>query len=421
MRYLHVIGLACCLCPLPSYADPDKQAMLAMTVRVVCSSGGKQQLSIGSGFLVGDSGRFVVTNAHVVEPCIAAPVVLIASKTTGEPIKVSSKIVWRSKKSDLTDFAILSLDSPLRIPGAAFATSQTVASGDPVWAVGFPGAADKVVSTAYLAIPTLAAGQVSRVVRGPSNGVTNGPGLLQVTAAINPGSSGGPLFNEYGEVVGINSLKSLVPALVLTPNSGEGNINVARLADGEAIGWAQQADELLPALNSLRIDHSVRGEPHSQLTVWFHRDPITAAAILIVSTATMFLLALAARRQLVSRSSVAKREEDASQSYREFPLLVGVSGQYRGHKFPLSEELRIGRDPRRCNIVITDSTNEVSGVHCSIRYLPDINVIELTDHNSTNGTYANDHKVPSGRVSLQRVGDKFRIAQSDNYFQIRAG
>jgi pSer/pThr/pTyr-binding forkhead associated (FHA) protein len=126
------------------------------------------------------------------------------------------------------------------------------------------------------------------------------------------------------------------------------------------------------------------------------------------------------RRQLTATGERAPGIPDAHNGLHRTPILVGMDGQYRGQEFPLTDDIVIGRDSRRCNVVIADSANEVSGVHCSIRYHRDSGLIELTDHQSTNGTYLNSRKIPSGRAILLKIGNKFRIARSDHYFQIKS-
>ena len=72
------------------------------------------------------------------------------------------------------------------------------------------------------------------------------PRLVQITAHLNPGSSGGPLFDDAGRVVGINTMT----AVMLYP-SGDGAQRAPPFFEG--VGWAVASDEVLPFLDRLGI------------------------------------------------------------------------------------------------------------------------------------------------------------------------
>jgi serine protease Do len=136
----------------------------------------------GSGFIVGADG-IVLTNAHVVQG---------ASEVT---VKLIDRREFRAKvlgADPTTDIAVLRIDAK-NLPVVALGDPARLRAGDWVVAIGSPFGFENSVS----------AGIVSAKGRSLP-GETQVP-FLQTDVAVNPGNSGGPLFNMKGEVVGINS------------------------------------------------------------------------------------------------------------------------------------------------------------------------------------------------------------------------
>ena len=90
---------------------------------------------------------------------------------------------------------------------------------------------------------------------------------IQITAPVNPGNSGGPLFNESGEVVGINVQKALTAVLVADSSAPLG-VRQERVPLGEGIAWAILSDELIVELDRLHIPFKV-----SRTKPVFHTHP----------------------------------------------------------------------------------------------------------------------------------------------------
>ena len=154
----------------------------------------------GSGF-VWDADGHIVTNYHVVEDGQRFQVTFVDGATA------LAEVVGRDEDSDL---AVLKIDpegydlAPV-LPGKmdeVYVGMRVAAIGNPF---GLQG--------------TLTSGIVSAIGRTiPSRGSFSIPDSIQTDAAINPGNSGGPLFNERGEVIGVNAqIRSEVRA-----NSGVG-------------------------------------------------------------------------------------------------------------------------------------------------------------------------------------------------------
>ena len=140
----------------------------------------------GSGIILSSDG-YIITNSHVITGCDSISVTL----DSGE--QYAAFVVGDDSYSDI---AVLKIDAEGLIP-AELGDSDRVEVGQPAVAIGNP--------TGHLQ-GTTTFGIISGVNRtmAVGNSVMN---LLQTDAAINSGNSGGPLLNQQGQVIGINSAK----------------------------------------------------------------------------------------------------------------------------------------------------------------------------------------------------------------------
>ena len=146
----------------------------------------RQGTSSGSGFIISDDG-YVVTNRHVVEGATDVTVTL----STG--VEYTAKIVG---SDSLNDVALLKVEAT-GLPAVKLGSSDDLSIGDMVCAIGNPlGSLTATLTVGYVS------GKDRQVTT--DNSTIN---MIQTDAAINSGNSGGPLFNMYGEVVGITSAK----------------------------------------------------------------------------------------------------------------------------------------------------------------------------------------------------------------------
>ena len=140
------------------------------------------QRGLGSGFIVNPDG-LVLTNAHVVADADEVTVKLVDQR------EFRAKVLG---SDPTTDVAVLRIDAK-SLPTVRLGDPTKTRVGDWVVAIGTPYGLDNTVT----------AGIVSAKSRAlPGDSVVP---FIQTDAAVNPGNSGGPLFNMDGEVIGINS------------------------------------------------------------------------------------------------------------------------------------------------------------------------------------------------------------------------
>ena len=153
------------------------------------------QLSQGSGFFISQDG-YVVTNNHVVANAAEVQLVTDSGKT------LSAKVIGTDPR---TDVALLKVNESGNYPFVQLASGKP-RIGDWVLAVGNP----------FGLGGTVTAGIVSAQGRDIGSGPYDD--FLQIDAAVNRGNSGGPTFNQKGEVVGVNTA-------IYSPSGG--NVGIA--------------------------------------------------------------------------------------------------------------------------------------------------------------------------------------------------
>lgn len=156
------------------------------------------QHALGSGFIVDPSG-YIVTNNHVVDGATKVTVTLTDGSTYPATVK------GRDAK---TDVALLKIDAPKPLPYVAFGDSDKAREGDWVIAVGNPFGLGGTVTAG--------------IISAHGRDINSGPydNFLQIDAPINPGNSGGPLFDQSGQVIGIDSA-------IYSPSGGSVGIGFA--------------------------------------------------------------------------------------------------------------------------------------------------------------------------------------------------
>ena len=203
------------------------------TVLVVAESGDKA--SIGTGVIMTSDG-YIITNAHVISGGKSCWIAL----DTGYPY--DARLVGYDEEQDL---AVLKAVDAEDLPVAEFGDSGQCRVGDTAYAIGNPLG---VELRGTLTNGIISA--INRDVQVEGRVMT----LLQTTAALNNGNSGGPLINEYGQVIGINTLKM----------SGTGSEEEATV---EGLGFALPSSDVCFVVNDLIATGRFRGIPTLGVTV----------------------------------------------------------------------------------------------------------------------------------------------------------
>jgi S1-C subfamily serine protease len=155
----------------------------------------QQQQGQGSGFITRSDG-VILTNAHVVEGASEVDVTLPDGRS------YSGKVLG---SDPVTDVAVVKVAAS-GLPVAPLGDSTKVRPGEWAIAIGNPLGLDNTVT----------AGIISAVQRTNAVGEGQRVPYLQTDAAVNPGNSGGPLINDRGQVIGINTAIRQAPGAGLS-------------------------------------------------------------------------------------------------------------------------------------------------------------------------------------------------------------
>jgi putative serine protease PepD len=181
---------------LPALID----AVLDSVVEIDLSNGE------GSGVVLDKDGH-ILTNYHVIESAVGTGQRVIARLPDG-----SAALATVLGVDPSSDLAIIQADfDPAVLHPATLGNSDAVDVGDSVFAIGNPFSQDSTVT----------AGIVSATGRVTESSFTGRRilNVIQTDASLNPGNSGGPLFNDAGEVIGINTS-------ITGPNNFRGSVGL---------------------------------------------------------------------------------------------------------------------------------------------------------------------------------------------------
>ena len=210
----------------PSLHAFDRSQVERSVVRVInethqFNADGERIISSGSGMVINDSG-YILTNYHVIDD--SRSLFVVSEFSNGRQV---AQIRWISPAKDL---AVIRA-SGLGLPAAPLFTGELEEGSSPkTFAMGYPGAANRPGSPNLKA--SLTDGVLSHSFPGSDWRVT----VLQHSAVVSGGSSGGPLFDDCGRVIGVNTQRPHVITV-----SG-------RVLNNSGINWASHINDSVNVL-----------------------------------------------------------------------------------------------------------------------------------------------------------------------------
>lgn len=415
-------------------ADELDEAEIGV-VKIFASSYGRfnryKGTGTGSGFVINDLG-YIATNSHVISDATVFYVVADGGSVSRDVVTKQSNATVIDSDPDL-DIAILRINDPSAFQPATL-TSVLPAKGEPVYAVGFPGKAEEGDLTTQMLVvdATITTGVLGRNSYGPWR--QNGRSLnkVQHNADVSWGNSGGPLKDECGRVIGINTRISL-----------EAIGNSTTVVPG--VNFASNISELFKMLDVHGIDFEAFDTPCISMAVRSAEDLDDiqrtlrwtllsgAAALGAILLSGVMLLRRPRERvvQVVESYSHALRRSGQGnppplrQTETALPQMPGrvaavapspsvrLIGRAKGGKEILIDmsvvDLRrgvvVGRSSNQPGYEIDDDS--VSRKHAEFRM--DEKRLHIRDLGSTNGTFLNSKRISPDRIEKLRIGDEVKL------------
>ena len=352
----------------------------------------------GSGFIIGRSGSNVlmVTNHHVIE---GGDQFVVGFLIDDQPRLYDARVLHQSTTVDL---AVLSLEpseegfhdhTPLPI-----ALSKQD-KGEAVAAVGYPGLSDDIATDGFsnptFFETTMTTGAISKVTIGS---FLNGGEfeITQHTAAVNPGNSGGPLIDQCGTVVGVNTLVPLqrkgsrvIPQGTFWSSS---NKTITDFLDQRSVRYTGRTNNCDPANSAPQDTERNAGADTAQASgtdAGTRRLYMVAA---LVGVAALFggVFAFAAKSKSGTPAAPKSRSSGGSSGRPVLALRIGDRSKSLS-KAALERGVVLGRDSG-CDVTINDP--ELSRRHARLSIVNRKLMIE--DLSSSNGTTVSGKKLTAG-------------------------
>lgn len=261
----------------------------------------------GSGVIVSPDG-YIVTNNHVVTDASDINV------RTHDGSEYEAGLIGVDKKTDL---AVIKIEASGLLP-ATFGNSDELLVGEPAVVIGNP-------------LGTLGGTVTSGIISAKGREVTiegQTMNLLQTSAPVNPGNSGGGLFNSAGNLVGIVNAKS----------SG---LNV------EGLGFAIPSNTAKEVVNELIKNGYVSGRPQLGIKVIEVADPITAARYRLNG------LGIYVASVLVEGNGLQEGDRISSIEGQEIQTSADVTKALSGYKVGDILTVKVFRDGRETEVQVT--------------------------------------------------------------------
>lgn len=399
--------------------------------------------STGTGFGVGTTGKetdVFVTNRHVVtaedeivtsenidfyvKNTVTGVYVLLDSFAfNGNTFELDNSrsipctVLYVGEGED-ADVAILRAAEPVqgRVALPLLGDESSLQVTDKVSSLGYPGSSDatsdgyKLADIDDVTVQTGAVARISDKSSADVNSTLQGR-VIQHSAAINSGNSGGPLIDQNGAVVGINTMVF---------HGGSDSITNAYYAI--RIKYAKDA------LDSLEISYDLYKPKGGGLPI----IPIAGGAVIVVIAAVVVLSkkkkpaavgASAPKAPAAGKGFLAGKAKAAPAQTAQRAFIRSLAPQHNGLALVVKDTpILIGRDPSSCKLVYAEGTAGVSGQHCSISYDAASGDFIVTDLRSTYGTFLmNGQRLNANTPCRIKPGNGFYVGDKANGIRVELG
>jgi putative serine protease PepD len=197
----------------------------------------------GTGIVLNEEG-LILTNDHVIKG--ATSITVDASGSS--KLTRSASVVGEEANEDL---ALIKVDpSGLGLKALTLVSSSSVEVGDAVYAIGNPYGLEETLTRGIVSA-------LGREIAAPDGAKISG--AIQTDTALNPGNSGGPLLNEEGDVIGVNSQIASDASTVGGAQPGNTGVGFAIAANTVA-----QAVKTIESGNGVKSAAAASGQPESE-------------------------------------------------------------------------------------------------------------------------------------------------------------
>lgn len=395
--------------------------------------GSEVEYGSGSGFFVGKSkndAQYIVTNHHVVADYIDAgeggsylSVFDYEKDSQGRYIyyivaasSCEMRIYYDDDDYDIayvdcygdqekTDLAVLKIREKtdkrhcLKIKGVS---DDNV--GDTVYTIGYPGNADNYLTSASkygVGDSTVSKGVIGKIALNEGKGVER----IQTDATIQHGNSGGPLVDDNGNVLGVNT-----------------NVisNSPYAEQIEADYYSISSNDLMAFLDKNSIPYQKAGSSDSDSDD--DKDGVNVGLIIGIAAGVVVLVIIVI---LVVKgkggSSKAPAQQNAQPQAQAKGILRSMNTQHSGKTFPVGKApVMIGRDTSSCVIVYQEGTPGVSGKHCTVSFDSATGEFTLTDLKSSFGTFivSTGQKLAPNTPMKLKAGESFYVGDKANVIKV---
>lgn len=374
-------------------------------------------IGTGTGFLVNSTG-YLLTNNHVIatKKGYQSTLLVVDGNSTAEENLKPAKLIWTSEEKDI---AIIQVSNLSPRPPLVLANSIPNIGSD-IFAIGYPGVTNTHRLNEQNIEAVVTKGSLSLIINEGVEGIETA--VLQHDVAVNPGNSGGPLLDNCGNVIGINTQ-------AISIDGGRGI---------QGVFYSSHIKAAMEALDSNNISYTTSNTTcKTDLAKMAKKSQYGMIAsilgILVGIIAVIFTLkkprqtvirSVESYTQYIRRKGKEPEQQEPNQAIkhnRQYTPPLAKSWKLSGHNKITGEQLNmdlteeelnrgitIGRSRKLCDYSIPET--KLSRKH--VRLTLQQNGILIEDLNSSNGTYIDNQRVKPQTPQILEQGSTLNLSNT---------